>query len=132
VSEQSHASLPLYSLLGFTFVEQKPGHVVLEAEIRPEFRNRRGVVHGGIISALMDSALGGAVVAGIRPEEWCATLQLSVQYAAAARHGPLRAEGRMERRARQCAFARGTILDGDGTPVAHGQGSLYVFPRKPD
>ena len=131
MSEPTHASLPLYSLLGFSFVRQEPGYLLMEAEIRPEFCNRRGVVHGGVLSALLDSALGGAVVAGIRPEEWCATLQLSVQYLAGARHGPLRAEGRMHRRARQCAFARGTILDRDGQPVAHGQGSWYVFPRKP-
>ncbi len=99
--------------------------------IRPDLCNRRGVVHGGVLSALLDSALGGAVVAGIAPEEWCATLQLSVQYLAGARTGPLRAHGRMLRRGRRCAFAAGVIRDRDGQLVAQAQGTWYVWPQKP-
>jgi uncharacterized protein (TIGR00369 family) len=121
----------LHDLLGFSLIQRQAGQVVLEAEIRPDLCNRRGVVHGGVLSALLDSALGGAVVAGIGAEEWCATLQLSVQYLAGARKGPLRATGRMLRRGRRCAFAGGEVLDADGQLVAQAQGTWYVWPEKP-
>lgn len=123
---------PLGSLLGFTRVEDSAAGVVLEAEIRPELLNRRGVVHGGVLSALLDSALGGAVVAGIDPEEWCATLQLSVQFISGGRRGPLRATGRLTRRGPRCAFAEGEVLDARGKLIARAQGTWYIWPERPD
>ncbi len=129
-TDEEHS--PLGDLLGFTQVEQSSEGVVLEAEIRPELLNRRGVVHGGVLSALLDSALGGAVVAAIDPEEWCATLQLSVQYISGGRRGPLRAGGRMTRRGPRCAFAEGEVLDARGKLIARAQGTWYIWPERPD
>ena len=119
-------STPLGNLLGFTRIQHSGAGVVLEAEIRPDLVNRRGVVHGGVLSALLDSALGGAVVAGIDPVEWCATLQLSVQFISGGRRGPLRASGRMTRRGSRCAFAEGEVLDARGKLIARAQGTWYV------
>ncbi len=93
--------------------------------------NRRGVVHGGVLAALLDCALGGAVVAGIRAEEWCATLQLSIQYLRGAHHGPLRASGRMTGRGRSCAFAEGHVEDAGGQVTTRAQGTWHIWPRKP-
>lgn len=124
-------NLPLARLLGFTTAARGEGHLTLELAIRDELCNRRGVVHGGVLSALLDCALGGAVVAGLKPEEWCATLQLSVQYRRGARSGPLRAAGRMTGRGRHCAFADGEVTDADGEVVATAQGTWYVWPRRP-
>ncbi|MFQ5671015.1 MAG: PaaI family thioesterase [Acidobacteriota bacterium] len=121
----------MHDLLGFSMLERETGHVVLAAEVRADLKNRRGVLHGGVVSALLDSALGGAVVAGIDPEEWCATLQLSVQFVSGARHGPLRADGRLIRRTRQCAFARGEVHDAAGQLVATGQGTWHIWPGRP-
>jgi len=122
---------PLANLLGFTTLEKGQGRVILEAPIRAELCNRRDVVHGGVLSALLDCSLGGAVVAGIKPEEWCATLQLSVQYIRGARRGPLRATGEMTGRGRHCAFARGEVVDADLKVVATAQGTWYVWPQRP-
>lgn len=123
---------PLGDLLGFAQVQHSGAGVVLEAEIRPELLNRRGVVHGGVLSALLDSALGMAVVAAIDPVEWCATLQLSVQFVSGGRRGPLRASGRMTRRGPHCAFAEGEVLDARGKLIARAQGTWYVWPERPE
>ena len=121
----------LGQILGFSEVERGPGRLVLEAQARDDLRNRRGVIHGGVISALLDCALGGAVVAGIDPEEWCATLQLSVQYIRGASRGPLRATGRMTGRGRTCAFAEGEVVDADGRVTSRAQGTWHIWPRRP-
>jgi acyl-CoA thioesterase len=122
---------PLANLLGFTTVKKGDGLLILEAQVRDDLCNRRGVVHGGVLSALLDCALGGAVVAGLKPEEWCATLQLSVQYIRGGRVGPLRATGEMTGRGRHAAFARGEIVDGDQKVIARAQGTWYVWPQRP-
>ena len=132
MTSADESRFPLGDLLGFDRIRHSAAGVVLEAEIRPELLNRRGVVHGGVLSALLDSALGGAVVAGINPAEWCATLQLSIQYISGGRRGPLHASGRMTRRGPRCAFAEGEVLDARGKLIARAQGTWYIWPERPD
>ena len=121
----------LNSLLGFAVRQREAGRLVLSAAIRPELCNRRGVLHGGVLSALLDAALGGAVVSGITAEEWCATVQLSIQFLEGARRGPLTAEGVLLRRGQRVAFAAGEARDAEGLVVARAQGTWHIWPHRP-
>ena len=123
---------PLHDLLGFETLDRDAGRVVLRAAARDELLNQRGVLHGGVVAALLDSALGQAVVSGIDAEEWCGTLQLSVQFLEGARDSPFEAEGRMLRRGRRCAFAEGEVRDARSKVVARAHGIWYVWPQRPD
>ena len=121
----------LNGLLGFAVQHRDPGRLVLSAEVRPDLCNRRGVLHGGVVSALLDAALGGAVVSGITPEEWCATVQLSIQFLEGARRGPITAEGLLIRRGQRVAFASGEARDSEGLVVARAQGTWHIWPHRP-
>ena len=72
-----------------------PGASRLELTLTEDHLNKGGVAHGGIHMMLLDSALGSALVASLKVEEWCATAQLSTSFLAAARPGErMVAEGR--------------------------------------
>jgi uncharacterized protein (TIGR00369 family) len=75
--------------------------------------------------------MGAAVVAGIAPQEWCATLQLSVQFRRPLRPGRVIAHGRMVQRGKAAAFAEGEIVDPAGAVLAVGQGTWYIWPSRP-
>ena len=62
-----------------------PGASRLELTLTEDHLNKGGVAHGGIHMMLLDSALGSALVASLKVEEWCATAQLSTIFLAAAR-----------------------------------------------
>jgi uncharacterized protein (TIGR00369 family) len=94
--------------------------------------NNRGVAHGGAVSSLLDATLGAAVISSIPTEWWCATVSLTVQYLAGARHSPLTAEGRVMRRGRRVAFAEGEIRDARGKVVATAQGAWNLWPYHPE
>ena len=117
--------------LGLTDIRCGEGRAEVRATVRADFTNRRGASHGGFISALLDSALGMAVVSGIAPQEWCGTVQLNVQFLAPGR-GELLGKGWMVKRGRHIAFARGEILDDRGRQIATAEGTWYVWPRHPD
>ena len=51
-----------------------PGASRLELTLTEDHLNKGGVAHGGIHMILLDSALGSALVASLKVEEWCATL----------------------------------------------------------
>ncbi len=111
------------------FLESGTARVVLD--LKPHHLNMRGVAHGGVISALLDSALGGAVISSIPKEWWCATIHLSINYLDGPRAGRLVATGQVTRRGARVAFAGGEVRDESGRLLASAEGSWHLWTRKP-
>ncbi|HET6372918.1 MAG TPA: DsbA family protein [Candidatus Polarisedimenticolia bacterium] len=122
---------PFGRWFGLRCLERGSGASVYELVVTTDLLNRRGTAHGGVVTSLLDTALGAAVVSGISAEEWCATLDLSVQFLEPVRPGRIVGKGQMVKRGRFAAFARGEVLDADGKSLAVGQGTWYIWPRRP-
>lgn len=122
---------PFHALIGARCTLRENGRAVYALTVGPQHLNRRGVAHGGVVGALLDSALGTAVVAAITREEWCGTMQLSIQFREPVFPGTVTAEGRMARRGRTAAFAEGEIRDDRGKVLATAQGVWTIWPTRP-
>lgn len=122
---------PFNTYLGVTIDRMADGEAVAHLDVAPHHLNNRGVAHGGVVSALLDTALGAAVVASIPKEWWCATTSISVQFLEGVREGRITATGRVVRRGRRVAFADGEIRDGDARLLATAQGSWHLWPFRP-
>jgi uncharacterized protein (TIGR00369 family) len=129
--EPASASTPFNRWFGMRRVRHDKGSAEYELMITPSLLNRRGVAHGGAVTSLLDTALGAAVVTGLEPEEWCATLQLSIQFREPVRPGRIAGRGRMVKRGRHAAFAEGEITDEAGRLLAVASGTWYIWPRRP-
>jgi len=127
----SRATTPFNEWFGIRCVKSGGGTAVYEVEVTPSLLNKRGVAHGGVVTSLLDTALGSAVVSGIDPEEWCATLELSVQFREPVRPGRITGTGRMVKRGRSAAFAEGEIRSAQGAVLAVAHGTWYLWPRRP-
>jgi uncharacterized protein (TIGR00369 family) len=74
--------------------------------ILPRHTNGLGLLHGGMLSAFLDSLLGSAVYRGVG--RTAVTVHLSVDFLRMARKGEwLRGEARMTHATRDVAFAEG-------------------------
>lgn len=122
---------PFNTYLGTEIVRRGGGEAEVALELGPHHLNRRGVVHGGVICALVDSALGAAVISAIPPEWWCATISLSTQFLDGAGRGRLRATGRVVRRGSRVAFAGGEVRDDRGRIIAIAHGSWHLWRARP-
>ncbi|HXV77888.1 MAG TPA: fumarylacetoacetate hydrolase family protein [Candidatus Polarisedimenticolaceae bacterium] len=122
---------PFNAYLGTEIVRRGKGQAEATLELQPHHLNRRGVAHGGVVTALLDSALGAAVISDIPQEWWCATTSLTAHFIGGARGGRLVATGRVLRRGRSVAFASGEIHDERGTLVAAGSGTWHLWPFRP-
>jgi acyl-CoA thioesterase len=120
--------------LGIEVDDAREGWVRLRLKIRDEMRNALGApLHGGVMSALVDMAVGGAL--GTMHEQSAggvgqATLELNVSFISAARDGDVFAEGRILRRGRSVAVGEASITDAEGRLLAVGRATyMIVTPR---
>ena len=116
--------------LGVEVDDAGEGWVRLRIPVRDEIRNAAGApVHGGVYSALVDMAVGGALGtlhAEAQGGVGQTTLDLNVSFLAAAR-GDIIAEGRIIKRGRTIAFGEATVKDSAGTLVAVGRATYMIL-----
>jgi uncharacterized protein (TIGR00369 family) len=93
----SFARQGMMATLGARLVAIAPGHVVIEAPIRPETAQQHGYAHAGLGWTLGDSAAGYAALS-LMPGEWeVLTVEMKVNLLAPAAGTRLVAEGRVIR-----------------------------------
>ncbi|HET9855507.1 MAG TPA: PaaI family thioesterase [Methylomirabilota bacterium] len=119
--------------LGVEVMEASEGKVRLRVPARDELRNAPGApMHGGVFSALVDMAVGGALstmheasAGGVGQT----TLDLNVSFMGAGT-GDVIAEGRILRRGRTIAFGEATITDAAGRLLAVGRATYMIVAVK--
>lgn len=122
---------PFDDFLGLRIESMSDGEATCSLELREHHRNKRGVTHGGVVSAMLDSALGAAVISSIPREWWCATVSLTVEFVSGGRGERLVARGEVMQRGTQVAFARGEVRDDRDRLVATAQGAWHLWPHRP-
>jgi uncharacterized protein (TIGR00369 family) len=118
------ADLPaphIWLTLGYRGIRQGDGEAVIEWDATPDycFQAPSGpIVHGGMVTTLLDTAMGGACWSLLDEGESFLTADLRVEFMSSSRPGTLRAEGRVVRRNRRVAFCSAELYDGEGTLLA--------------
>jgi len=111
----------IWLTLGYRSVRQGEGESEIEWDATAEycFQAPSGpIVHGGMVTTLLDTAMGGACWSLLDEEESFLTADLRVEFMRSARPGTLRAEGRVVQRNRRVAFCSAELYDGEGALLA--------------
>jgi uncharacterized protein (TIGR00369 family) len=112
--KESHAT----QMLGFALDSVKPGRAVLRLDVRRHHRQLHGVVHGGILAAMADTAAAIASYTVLPKGSTLATMELSINYLEPVPGGRVKAEGRVLRVGRNFVVAECEIRNEDGSLVA--------------
>ena len=113
-------------LLDYHLTEWAEDRAVLELTIEPRHCNRAGLVHGGVLATLIDTACGFSATFCAHPGRVrrVVTLQLSTSFTGQARHGTIRAIGRKKAGGSRIVFCAAEVLDGNGKLIAMGEGTF--------
>ncbi len=127
-ARQFIGAVPHARALGMDLTRIENGH----AEIAMDYDERfvgdpeTGVIHGGAVSALMDTCCGAAALSHPDCGGWAATIDLRIDYMRPATPGQrIRAVAECFHVTRSVAFVRGRAMDEDeGRPVATATGTF--------
>jgi uncharacterized protein (TIGR00369 family) len=121
---------PIAQLLGMWLTKADVGLVEFQCTPDESMYNPIGMVHGGIVSALADSAAGCAVHTTLAAGVGYSSIGLTVTFLrpVTLASGTLVATGRVVKPGRRVATAAVEIVDGAGKLVATATSSCLVMP----
>jgi uncharacterized protein (TIGR00369 family) len=122
----------IWSTLGYRRTSWKPGSTSLEwdAGLDYTFPAAAGpVVQGGLVTALLDAAMGGATWTVLDSDQAFLTADLRVEFLRPTRPGTLSASGRVVRRTRRVVFCAADLYDGEGSHLAAALCTQVVLPE---
>jgi 2-hydroxymuconate-semialdehyde hydrolase len=123
---------PYFQLLDMRCTGVSDGMATFEMPASADQYNPNGVVHGGAISSLADSAMGFAVFSTCAPGESFTTAELHLNFlrAVTADSGLLRSTGRVVHRGQQLAVAEAEVFDQQNQLVARASSTNVILQRR--
>ena len=111
-------AMPLAALLGFEAVEGGPGGVVLAGSWAEDRCTAAGVLHGGYLMALADSAAAALAFLNLAEGETTSTIEAKTNFLAAVREGTVTARAELVHRGRTTIVVQTDVADAAGRLVS--------------
>lgn len=113
-------SNPFPRMLGFEIDSLGEGFARLGVEVRPDLLQLQGVMHGGAIASLIDTAVAIAISTDSQAGDRFTTVEMKVNYLAPIRGGRIRADARLVRNGRRIIVAECDVYDSEDRLAAKG------------
>jgi uncharacterized protein (TIGR00369 family) len=121
--------------IGARLLRVAPGEVDIELPFRDDLCQQHGFLHGGVVTAVADSACGYAALSLMPPAAAVLTVEFKVNLLAPARGDRFVARGRVLRPGRTltvCAAEVLAVADGRERPVAAMLTTMMAVEERPD
>lgn len=103
--------MPIAALLGMKLTSVETGQATLEYETATQHANAMGTLHGGVLCAIADTAMGVAFYTVLEEHESLTTLELKINYLKPVWKGKLTAMAKVVKRGKTTGLVECDILD---------------------
>jgi len=111
-------TVPYAKLLGIQLEDVVEGRSVLTMRVRADLKQNHGVVHGGAIASLIDSAMAFAIIPLLSDNERTTTVDLTIHYLRPLTEGVAKSSARVVRAGRRVIVVAAEVLDHNEKLVA--------------
>jgi uncharacterized protein (TIGR00369 family) len=120
------AASRFHSWAGMEVVDAAPGAVTVAMQVEEHHVNLQGLVHGGMLAILADTACGLSIRSAMEPGRLHVTADLDIHFLAPAGPGRLLGRAQAIKVGRSLAFAEASIEDDEGRLLARAQSRFSV------
>jgi uncharacterized protein (TIGR00369 family) len=119
---------PMASLVGLRVTSVGEGEVLIACAVDEAFYNPIGIVHGGLLCTLLDTAMGLSLQTLLPPGSSFSTIEIKVNFLKAVRAGDghLTARGHVAKRGSRVSFTEAEVHDPGGALVGTATSSLLL------
>jgi uncharacterized protein (TIGR00369 family) len=117
-AREAFASVPYAKFLGLELGELSNGEARIHLDVRDELKQNQGVMHGGAVASLIDTASAFAVLMQLEPNERVTTTDLTIHYLRPIVSGRLTATARIVRGGRRLFVLSVEVTDDQERLVA--------------
>jgi uncharacterized protein (TIGR00369 family) len=115
--------------LGFVPRALGPGTATWEYTVDPAHYNTNGVLHGGILMALLDTAMGHAVAAMVAPQgRFNAAAQFNINFFVPIERGLVRARAEVKKLGKRLAVVEAEATDETGRLLGIATATHSILP----
>ena len=120
------AASEFHTWAGMEVIEASTGEVTVAMDVLDRHVNLQGLVHGGMLAILADTACGLSIRSAMEAGRLHVTTDMDIHFLSPAGPGRLFGRGKAVRVGRSLAFAEASIEDGDGKLLARAQARFSV------
>jgi acyl-CoA thioesterase len=103
--------VPYARLLGIKLEQIESGRATLQMRVRKQLTQNHGVVHGGAMASLIDSATAFAIITLLTPEEKVTTVDLTISYMRPVTKGQVNCTAKVVRAGRRLFVVSAEVFD---------------------
>ncbi len=121
----------IWTTLGYRRLDWREGATTLEWDATQAygFPTAGGtIIQGGLVTAILDAAMGGAAWSVLAPEEAFLTADLRVEFLRSTRPGTVTAVGSVVKRTSRVVFCAADLFDADERLLATSRCTQVVLP----
>ena len=127
-SDETAGDFPLKQFLGMELSGDDPGVGFAHVDVGPDHLNPNGVVHGAVLFALVDTAMGKSTMSVIdEPGRYCASIEVSLRFIRPAVAGRVTATATVVKRGRNVVHLDGRVVDADQRLIATAAGTFAIL-----
>ncbi len=112
------ACAPFEEYLGMRIEEAKDGRACLSMPFKVKLAQGKGLMHGGAVTALADTAVAMAIKSLLPEDSHFATVEMALKFHAPVRGGSVRAVARVTERDERNIRGEAEVFDENGVKVA--------------
>ncbi len=130
-TEEEYGDFPLRRYLGMEMVEVAPGTGVARITLAEHHANPNGVVHGAVLFAMVDTAMGQATMSVLDEGLFCASVDVQLRFIRPVGRGVVEAEARVLKKGRSVVHLDARIVDDADRLIATASGTFTIITLPP-